>query len=232
MQTLAKRVVEAYGGEALWRTSKAVRIELSAWGWAGRLKWRPPLLHVRQELTIGAPRVRLEPINGAGDVAFLDGHRVRIERPDGTVVSERANAREGFPYGRRALYWDELDGAYFAAYAAWNYFTLPALLLREDIAWTQSSDSTLEARFPASLPTHCAEQRFHFDPATGLLKQHDYTVDVVGSFGKVAHVVLAHAESHGVRYTSSRRALPRSPSGGPLPFPLLVGIEVYAFELV
>lgn len=231
MEELARRVVEAYGGEALWRRAGTVRVELSAWGWAFRLKGRAALRHGRAELTVGAPRARLAGINRRGDVAVLEGHRVRVESADGRVRGEKEDGRAGFPYGRRALYWDDLDQGYFAAYAAWNYFTLPALLLREDVRWTQESESVLAARFPPELPTHSAEQRFHFDPVTGLLRQHDYTADVFGGWAKAAHLVLAHAETGGVRYTSSRRARPRGPSGRALPAPLLVGIEVHAFEV-
>ena len=59
--------------------------------------------------------------------------------------------------------------------------TFPALLLRDDISWTQIFDNTLEGRFPSHLPTHCEVQRFHFDPASRLLRQHDYTAEAFGS---------------------------------------------------
>jgi hypothetical protein len=109
--------------------------------------------------------------------------------------------------------------------------TMPALLLREDIAWREVTDGCLEARFPPSIPTHNEVQRFHFGP-DGLLRQHDYTPDVVATFAPVAHVVLEHARWQGVPYTSKRRVTPRKGDGTPRSAPLLVGIEIHEWRLV
>jgi hypothetical protein len=232
MTPLAARVLEAYGGRALWEAAREVRLELSAWGWAFRLKWRPPMRRVRVLLDPRAPRARLTPIDRRGRTGVLDGATVRLEGPGGEVLASRPDPRSRFPYGRRALWWDALDQTYFAGYAAWNYFVLPALLLRPDIAWTQLSEHTLRAQFPPSLPTHSPRQDFHFD-AQGLLRQHDYTADVFGPWAGAAHVVLEHAiAAAGVRYTRRRRVTPRGKDGSARAFPLLVGIEVNGYEVV
>ena len=175
----------------------------------------------------------MQPWDKHGNRAVFDGDvdEVRIESAEGEVLSSRKNPRRLFPYGRRLFRWDDLDAAFFSGYASWNYLTLPRLLLRDDIAWEQLSEAALEASFPAAFPTHSAVQRFHFDPATGLLRQHDYTAEVFGGWAKAANVVLEHTLSDGVPYPSRRRVTPRAGSGKPRPFPLLVGIEISDYRM-
>ena len=173
----------------------------------------------------------MRPIDRRGNVGVLEGHTVRIEDARGDVVASRSDPRSQFPYRRRLFWWDCLDFIYFAGYAFWNYLTLPALLLRDDIDWTEVREGTLKARFPPHLPTHCEVQRFHFDPATGLLRQHDYTAEVFGGWARAAHVILEHGNREGLPFPSKRRVTPRGPGGRPLPGPVLVWIEVQSWEL-
>jgi hypothetical protein len=224
--------VEAYGGEALWRGAEAVEVVYSAWGWAFRLKWRPPFRRSWARLEVAGPRARIRPINRSGATAVLEGHDVRVEDASGQILGSRAQAHRFFPGGRRFLYWELLDQAYFASYALWNYMVLPALLLRDDIEWREVAPGTLEARFPSHLPTHCERQRFRFDPATGLLVQHDYTAEVFGGWAKAAHVVTRHETWEGIPFTASRRVTPRRSDGSPRAGPLLVGIEIHEWRLV
>ena len=91
---------------------------------------------------------------------------------------------------------------------------------------------TLEALFPASLPTHSPMQRYHIDADTGLLRQHDYTAEVIGSWAKAANVVEKHGEWEGVLYPSRRKVTPRKGDGTPRAFPLLVGIAISDWRLV
>ncbi len=232
MTPLGEPLLEAYGGRALWEAAREVRLELSAWGWAFRLKWRRPLRRVQVRLDPRAPIARITPIDRRGNTGVLDGAAVRLEAATGPILASRRDPRSDFPYGRRALWWDTLDQTYFAGYAAWSYFVFPALLLRQDIAWTQVSERTLRAHFPPHLPTHCPVQDFHV-AADGLLRQHDYTARVFGGWADAAHVVLEHATSPaGIRYTSRRRVTPRGRRGAPRPGPVLVGIEVRAYEVV
>jgi hypothetical protein len=177
--------------------------------------------------------VRLTPIGKNPQLTgALDGHNTRLEDSKGKVVAERKNARSVFPGGLgRLFHWDDLDMSYFACYAFWNYFTLPALLMREEITWKQVSPDSLEATFPSTLPTHSPLQRFRFDPATGRLIQHDYTAEVLSKFATAANVVLEHKQGAEVLYTSRRLVTPRSPSGKALPGPTLIAITVHEFRI-
>jgi hypothetical protein len=121
--------------------------------------------------------------------------------------------------------------SYFANYAFWNYFTLPALLMREEINWTEIEPGWLEATFPDAIPTHNTVQRFRFDLETGLLIQHDYTADIISKLATAANVVLEHKQGSGFIYPSRRLVTPRSPSGKPLPGPTLIAITVHDFHI-
>ena len=233
LTALTQRALDAYGGEERWRNAAAVECRLSAHGWAFRLKMRRAMKELAIRATLALPYVVTQDWPKRGQRAIVDGPgEVRIETDAGERVASRANPRRYFPGGRRTFRWDDLDMAYFGGYAAWNYLTFPALLLREDIAWSEVSETTLEARFPESLPTHSPVQRFHIDGESGLLRQHDYTAEVFGGWAKAANVVEEHGEWEGIPYPSRRKVTPRKGDGTPRAFPLLVGIEIKNWRLV
>ena len=226
-------MLDAYGGEERWRAATAVEARLTIGGllfrWKRRGEGRWPSVDIRVELA--QPRTRFDPIDGDGNVAVLDGHTVRIERPDGTLVEERTHARPN-PYRRNLVTWDTVDIGYFFGYTMWNYLALPALLLRDDIRWSEVSDDTLEAGFAPELPTHSPTQRFHLDPVTGRLRQHDYTAQVFGRWAKAAHLITEHDTFDDLTAPSKRRVKPRGPADRPLPFPLLIWADVHEYRLV
>jgi hypothetical protein len=230
-QTLEK-AIEAYGGRKKWAKARSIEAQISANGLAFTLKRRPPFKHARFVMDVSRPYSRITPIGKRPDITgVLDGSDVYLENSNGEVVQERKNARGYFPGGRRIFYWDDLDMAYFANYATWNYLTLPALLMRTDIIWKEVEAGVLEAIFPEEIPTHSQVQRFRFDRDSGVLLQHDYTAVVISSLAKAAHVVLDHCQSDGIKFTSHRRVTPRSFIGKPLPFPTLIEITIHDFHV-
>ena len=139
--------------------------------------------------------------------------------------------RDYFSNVRQFFYWDDLDMAYFANYAFWNYFTLPNLLINNEIEWLEKSEGFLQATFPDYIPTHSKFQEFHFDLKTGLLLQHNYTADIISRFATAANVVLEHKTSNNIIFASSRRVTPKSGNGKALSFPILIDIIVHKFNL-
>ena len=230
----AEKAIAAYGGRTLWENAKTLETEISASGLAFTLKRRPFFRHARMILDVHRPFSALTPIGRTpGLTGVLDGLDVRLENQEGKVISERKNAREYFKIGRRLFYWDDLDMSYFANYASWNYFTLPALLMCEEIEWKELEPGWLEARFPDVIPTHSRVQRFMFDRETGLLIQHDYTADIISPFAAASNVVLQHAHnSAGLVYPSIRRVTPKGPKGKPLSGPILIHLDIHDFRLV
>jgi hypothetical protein len=229
----AEKAVAAYGGADLWRNASTLQAEVSARGLAFILKRRPFFSHARIVERVHKPFSSLTPIGRTPGVAgVLDGHDVRLEDENGKVISERRNAREYFRAGRRLLWWDDLDMSYFANYASWNYFTLPALLMRDDIDWKELELGSMEARFPDTVPTHSRVQRFRFDCTTGLLLQHDYTADIISPLARASNVVLQHARNRsGLVYPSVRRVTPRGPKGRALGGPVLIHLDIHEYRL-
>lgn len=232
MNQTAEKAVEAYGGKEFWSKAKRIEAEVSVHGWAFTLKGRPFFKHAKIEMDVARPFSKLTPIGKQATIAgVLNEHHVRLENVNGNVLQERNDARRYFPGGRRLFYWDDLDMSYFANYAFWNYFTLPVLLMREDIDWKEIQPGWLEATFPDSIPTHNKVQRFRFDLETGLLHQHDYTADIITKLATAANVVLEHKQADGFVYPSRRLVTPRAPSGKALPGPALIDITVHSFKV-
>ena len=232
MNPTAQKVIAAYGGQKLWAEATRLEAEFSANGLAFILKRRPPFKRVKISMNIARPRSRITPIGKHPEITgVLDGSDVRLENTAGEIIRTRKNARRYFPGGRRIFFWDDLDMAYFANYAMWNYLMLPSLLVRDDIEWRELEPGLLEAVFPPEIPTHSRIQQFRFDRETGRLLQHDYTADIISRLAKAAHVVLEHDESDGICYTSRRRVTPRSGKGQPRGGPTLIAIKLHKFRL-
>jgi hypothetical protein len=150
---------------------------------------------------------------------------------DGQTRTVRGDARAGFGRLRRCLWWDRLDATYFLGYLLWNELTFPRLFLRSDVEWTQLDECSLRATFPSGFPTHCTEQLFRFDPDTGLLRRHDSTVDVFGSWARAVTIVVKHREWDGIMYACRRVATFGSGRGKRFNWPVLWSVEVHAWQL-
>lgn len=228
----AKKAIDAYGGIELWQSNKFIEAEVSVNGLAFTLKRRPFFEHFKIKMEITRPFSKITPIGKDKNISgILVGNDVRLENTNGTTIAERKNARDFFPYGRRLFYWDDLDMAYFANYAFWNYFTLPHLLMNKNIEWTEKSEGFLQATFPDNFPTHSKIQEFHFDTSTGLLIQHNYTADIISKLAKAANVVNEHKKTDNFIYPSSRIVTPRNSKGKALKRPILIDITVHNFRL-
>ena len=230
----AEKAIAAYGGRELWQNAGSVETEVSATGLAFVLKRRPFFRHSVMTMDAHRPFCRFRPIGkDPGVTGVLNGGDVRLENERGQVISERRNARDYFKIGRRLFYWDDLDMSYFANYASWNYFTLPALLMNEEISWSETVPGVLKASFPDSIPTHSRVQQFRFDLSSGLLIQHDYTADIISTLAKASNVVLKHSTNgSGLVYPSERLVTPRSPKGNPLRTPVLIHLKLHDYRVI
>jgi hypothetical protein len=89
----------------------------------------------------------------------------------------------------------------------------------EPIHWRR-----LKVTFPERIATHSTEQTFYFD-RQGLLKRHDYDVDVAGGAG-AAHFVSALTDVSGIVVPTKHTILPRQPDGSSAPTPVVVSIDI------
>lgn len=228
----AKAALNAYGGAELWQQADSINAVVNVKGLAFTLKQSPYFKSVTIDLKIKEPYVRICPVGRNHEICgVLDGDDVRLEDLNGKVLQERKNARSYFPYGRRLFYWDDLDMTYFACFAFWNYFSFPYLLMRKDKSWTEKKANILEAEFPENFPTHSKKQEFHFDPETGLLKQHNYTAEVISNLATASHVIHEHKTFNALNIPVKRIVSPTKKSGKPFGYPNLIDIRVEEFAI-
>jgi hypothetical protein len=92
--------------------------------------------------------------------------------------------------------------------------------------WQEAGETwrRLKVRFPEDIETHSTEQTLYFDQQ-GLLKRHDYDVDISGGT-PAAHYVSDLKEFSGIVFPTKRRIFPRKPDGHSVPEPLVVSIDL------
>lgn len=237
----AQRAIDAYGGEERWRAARTVEATGTLTGFLFRMKSCLPVPNARIRCEVQRPWTRIAPIDRAGHAGVYNGRDVWLETAGGTPVAIRRGARgyfhrDGKLTGREALrrqfHWDALDLTYFLGYAIWSYLALPAILLRDDVAWDEVEDGLLEPRYPAHIPVHGPRQRLWFDRETGLLRRYDYHVEIVHPRApNVANVVAEHGEGDGIPY-EAHRIVTAAPDGEtPLKHPVFVDMRFWDWQL-
>ena len=127
---------------------------------------------------------------------------VEITAGDGSIIGARDNGREAFDRSFDGK-WDPLNLAYFNGYAMWTYHATPLVFGEpgyeaRDVAPIENEGETLRGvavRFPEGVHSHSREQRFYFD-SDGLLRRHDYTVDVWADTPAAQIPVYTYAVKH------------------------------------
>jgi hypothetical protein len=156
---------------------------------------------------------------------------VSVRTEDGTEIDRRRDPRGSFPRDAGAA-WDEIQVAYFASYAMWNYLTLPYLLTTPgvqtaeiepwsgaDPSWRRASADFAEA----TVETHNRLQYYSFD-SDNLLVRHDYDADVLGG-APASNQAAAYRDFGGLLFPTRRRVTARGADGGASIGPILVSID-------
>ena len=109
-------------------------------------------------------------------------------------------------------------------------FALPGVETEEIQPWQENREAwrRLKATFPAGIATHSAQQTFYFDKH-GLLKRHDYDVDIWGGTS-AAHYVSELKEFSGITVPTKHTVFGRHPDGSRVPTPLVVTIDISEVE--
>ena len=205
MSDLATLAINAHGGLDRWRRFKTVSAHLVQGGVLWKVKGQDGVLDdVHLTVDLDKEWASHRPFGQQDRHSSFQPDRVAIETSDGQVVEERANPRESFKDHQFDTPWDRLQLVYFAGYAMWTYlntpflFALPGIETEELDTWQEDGASwrRLKVRFPERVATHSAEQTFYFDQQ-GLLRRHDYDVDVAGGT-PAAHYVSAPTEVSGI----------------------------------
>lgn len=222
MTDLLDRVYEAHGGLDRWANADTVSAHFSFTGvfWGGR-GW--PGVFADVDAVVDTQREHIAMAPGGSSHRYVydvapDGAEVlSIFTGDGGVVESRHDPRPGFPSFVDHT-WDEIQVAYFATVASWNYLNEPFLFSRDDIRsvelepWEENGETwrRLAVRFPSHLPNHNPDQVFYFGDDY-LLRRMDYRPEVAS--GPAAHYLYEPKEFNGVIAYTHREVYPRTPDG-------------------
>ena len=233
MNDLAEQAIDAHGGLDRWGQYRTLSADLVNGGALWPLKGQSGVLD-EATVTVGLTDqwASHRPFGAPDRKSRFEPHRVAIETDDGVVVEELNDPRASFAGHQVVTPWTRLQLAYFAGYAMWTYLNLPFALARSDVhseelsQWEEEGERwrRLKVTFPETIATHSKEQTLYFDQE-GLLKRHDYDVDISGGSAAV-HYVGEYRTFSGLMFPTQRRVFPRQPDGKAMGEPLLVSIDL------
>ncbi|MGO4126489.1 hypothetical protein AB4Z01_18960 [Inquilinus sp. YAF38] len=238
MTGLRDFAIEAHGGLQRWRQFERLTADLEQGGVLWPLKGQPQTLE-RTTVTVDLRKewASHAPFGAGHRHSVFEPGRVALETADGTLLEELRDPRRSFAGHTLQTPWTELQLAYFAGCAMWTYLNTPFLL-----AWPEVETEEIEplrtsrglwrrlaVRFPADIATHSAVQTLHFD-AEGLLRRHDYDVEIAGNTPG-AHLVDDYVDVSGIRVPTKRRIFARQPDGSFSEEPLVVSIDLSDIRL-
>jgi hypothetical protein len=233
MNDLLALAIEAHGGMRRWERIERFRATASITGALWALKGRPGLL---DDVTLAGEtleqRLTITPFPRPGRYTTWEPCRQTIETTGGGLVAERRDPAAAFAGTTRSAPWDELQAAYFAAEANWNYFVAPFIFARadftaEEIAPRQEDGQVWRAllvTYPPDIVAHHRRQTHYFDDR-GLLRRLDYRVDILGG-GPAVHYPSAYREFDGIMVPTRRRVYVRNADGSPVRDVVSIAIDV------
>jgi len=234
MSDLLDSVLKAHGGLDRWHEFSHVRACIvtggELWGIKGLVQDPSP-----RQMTVALHHewASLAPYGAPDQKTDFTPERIAIEKLDGQVVAERTDPRASFASHELITPWDPLHRAYFNGYALWTYLTTPFLLALPGVSVSEIAPvrgreagevwAGLQANFPAEIATHSPKQEFYFGH-DGLLRRHDYRVDVAGGFAVIQYVDDV-VDADGIRLPTKRRAYRAGAEGAPILDQLMVSID-------
>ena len=204
MNDLLKLANDGHGGMRRWEQISRFRAAASIAGAIWALKGKPGLLEdVVLDGETRDQRADDNAVPAAGPVYHLGSlpadHR-DLRRRD----RERRDPAASFAGLTRHSPWDDLQVAYFAGEANWNYFAAPFILARPDFVteetgpWHEDGQTwrSLLATYPDTIVAHTTQRSYYFDD-TGLLRRLDYSVGILGG-GPAVHYPSQYREFDGI----------------------------------
>lgn len=232
MSELLDLSVEAHGGLARWKEVTAIQVALSITGAIWYVKGQPNVLNdIVMVADTRRERVRTTFVNDDRQSLF-EPDRVVVERKDGTLVESRDDPERSFEGQVQDTPWDAIHVAYFSGEAMWTYLNTPFIYTEdrfttEEIAPIQADGETwrrLKVTFPEEVKSHSRQQIFCIGP-DGLLRRHDYTVDILGGATGLNYA-SEYRNVDGIVFPTRRRVYAYEGDYQLVPEPLLVAIDM------
>jgi hypothetical protein len=237
MDNLLKLAIDAHGGLERWRQFKVVRASASITGALWHLKGQPDALKNVQVVAQLHRQHLVTHLIGKDQRTIFTPAQVSIESESGVVEETRVDPITSFRGHSLDTPWDMLHVAYFASYALWSYLTIPFLytypgFVSEEIApWEEDGEQwrSLKVTFPDSIARHTRNQISYFGP-DGLLRRHEYTVDVLGNAPGINYASDYRA-TNGLVMPHRRRVFAYNSEKRKIAEPLLVAIDIHEIEV-
>ena len=220
MSDLLSEMLDAHGGLDTWRKLKEFTGHMSGGGpLFERIGWPDGVRDVNFTGSCDEQRISQWPIGREGSRSLVLADHATLSDSAGKTVAERHNPEEAFP-DDPAKGWDELNLAFFAGYAMWNYlaapfiFTLPGTETQELPPLDEDGRTLrrLVVRYPQGIATHSPEETF-FVSDEGLIVRVDYAPKVTGN-RPAANYASEHKRVEGGLVMPTRRIVkPKSPDG-------------------
>jgi hypothetical protein len=232
MGELLDLAVKAHGGLARWNEVKTIKVAASITGAIWFVKGKPDFLkNIVITAETGQECLTLD-FPGQDKRAIFQPNRVVIESADGTLIEARDNPEKSFAGQQRETPWDDIQAAYFAGEALWTYLNTPFLythegFVTEEIAPLELETETwrrLKVTFPDHVKSHTREQISCFGH-NGLLRRHDYTVDILGGATGLNYA-FDYRNVDGIVIPTKRRVFAYEGDYQPVKEPLLVAIDM------
>jgi hypothetical protein len=233
MNELLALAIDAHGGMHRWEGISRFRVAASITGAIWASKGKPGLLaDVVLEGETRDQRLRITPFPWPGRYTTWEPYRQTIETADGLLVAERRDPAASIAGLTRQSPWDDLQAAYLAAEANWNYLVTPFLFARADFAveetapWQEGAQvwRCLLVTYPSAIVAHTRKQTYYFDDQ-GLLRRVDCAVDTLGG-GPAVHHPSGYCEFDGIMVPTRRRVYARNPDGSQVRDSVSVAIDI------
>jgi hypothetical protein len=232
MNDLLTFALEAHGGLQRWNEFTTLKAELSVDGAIWHAKQQPGLLAEKVfEIDTHNERLTITPFTAPDRRSVFVPDRLVLETLDGTVIESRDDPEAAYAGHTLETPWDKFHVAYFASEALWTYLTSPYLYSypgfeSEEIEpWRENDEiwRRLKVTFPDHIASHSKTQITHFGP-DGLMRRHDYTVDILGG-ATGANYVSDYRAFQGIKMPTKRRIYGYDQDMRKLPEPLLVSLD-------
>jgi hypothetical protein len=238
MSDLVELAIAAHGGWERWQQLRRITAHVSIGGTIWQVKgWPDVFANALFEVNPHEQRTECLLPGDAGRRRVYEPHRTALLSEDGKVIEERESPRKSFEGHTVATRWDAQHLIYFSGYAMWTYvttpflFKLPGLRTEEIEPWDEEGERwrRLKVRFPSNVHSHSTEQTFYFD-ASGLLKRHDYSVEIMGGTAS-ANYATDPVSFGGIVFPTKRRVFATGPDNRPVRSRVAVAIDVLRIDV-
>jgi hypothetical protein len=232
MNELLQLAISAHGGLGRWNQTKSVNIQAAITGGIWYVKGRPDVLkNISVYLETQQEKVIID-FPGHNKKTIFEPQLISIAESDGSILQSFVHPISSFEGQTRETRWDDVHVAYFSGEALWTYLTIPFLytypgFITEEIEPWQENGETwrrLKVTFPDYISSHSLEQISFFGP-DGLLRRHDYTVDILGG-ATGANYASNYRDIDGIIVPATRRIYAYEGNHIAVKNPLLVAIDM------